>query len=87
MTPANIKRGTVLRVVSVHHPLLSRDIGKEIVAVEDSNGPLVWASDNIPITYRINRLGNKVVDRDPRSCQILYSVRDLERVPGVAPLW
>lgn len=60
-------------------PKLFKDrIGEQVIisAVQD-NSHFVWAYEAKPIRYRINRLGNRVVDFDPRCVTTPYNKDDL----------
>ncbi len=77
--------GARCEVISVHHPCFADDIGKRVViteVMEDSRQ--VWAYEDKPVTYKVNRAGYSVVDRDPRGVLTLYSVDQLSLLPSWA---
>lgn len=70
--------GMRCRIVSVHHPCFSSDVGKIIVVTKVSSSTRqVWAHDDKPVKYRINRNGQCVTDYDPRCIQSLYGFEQL----------
>jgi len=74
-----VGRGTRCRVVSVHHPALEQEIGKVIVVTEVCHKTqTVWGHLDEPVRYRINRLGRRVVDYDPRQITGPYGMGRLE---------
>lgn len=76
--------GEVWRIASVNHPVFSSEIGAEVI-IQRLVGNVAYVSRNKPVTYRINRLGQRVIDHDPRCIQTLYRVSQLEPAAGVVP--
>lgn len=78
-----IAPGARCQVVSVHHAAFASRIGRVIVIVEViPELGLVWGHDDSPVTYRINRLGRRVIDSDPRCLQTLHSINHLRLERG-----
>jgi hypothetical protein len=74
----DFRPGVRCEIVSVHHPCFSRDVGKVIVVTKVSaDTRQVWAHDDRPVTYKINRNGRRVVDSDPRCIQTVYGMDGL----------
>ncbi len=74
----DFRPGVRCEIVSVHHPCFSRDIGKVIVVTKVSaDTRQVWAHDDRPVTYKVNRNGRRVVDSDPRCIQTVYGMDGL----------
>lgn len=72
------KIGIKCVIMEVHHICFSRDIGKVIVVAKICHGSRqVWAYEDKPITYRINRRGQKVVYSDPKCIQSIYGMDSL----------
>lgn len=70
--------GQRCEIVSVHHPVFAKEIGKQIIITKVSQGTRqVWAHDDKPPKYRINRNGNCVIDYDPRCIQSIYGFDNL----------
>ena len=70
--------GQRCEIVRVHHPLFAKEIGKQIIITRVSQGTRqVWAHDDKPLKYRINRNGNRVIDYDPRCIQAIYGFDNL----------
>nr|BCU00952.1 hypothetical protein [uncultured bacterium] len=70
--------GMRCEVSSVHHPCLSRDIGKRVVITKvNLEFRSVWAHEDKPVTYRTNRNGRRVVDHDPRCIESVYGFEQL----------
>jgi hypothetical protein len=64
--------------VSVPHPVFTSEIGKIVVIrqiLPDTRQ--VWASYDVPVTYRINRHGRRIVAFDPRWALTCYSLHHL----------
>lgn len=76
--------GLVCKITSVHHPVFTDQVGERVVIVRTTDG-MAWVHDDKPVTYRVNRNGNRVVDRDPRSILSSYSFDRLEPMPGLTP--
>lgn len=55
-------------------------IGQRIVITKLMDD-YVWAHDDKPVAYRINRFGRRVVEFDPRGVESLYRIDDI-RVVG-----
>ena len=65
-------------IVSVHHPVFDRYIGKRIIIVKvHPDTRQVWAHDDRPVTYKTNRAGRRVVDSDPSCIQSIYGFDQL----------
>ncbi len=74
----DFRPGVRCEIVSVHHPCFLRDIGKVIVVTKVSaDTRQVWAHDDRPVTYKVNRNGRRVVDSDPRCVQTVYGMDGL----------
>ncbi len=71
-----IEAGSRCKVVSVSHSCFSSIIGKHVV-VSKVMGDVVMVYDDSPITYKTNRAGRVVVDRDPRCIQTFFSKSQL----------
>lgn len=79
---SDFRLGVRCEVVSVHHPCFSGDVGKVIIVTKVSaDSRQVWAHDDKPVTYKLNRNGRRVVDSDPRGIQSIYGMEAL-RVLG-----
>lgn len=66
--------GQRCEIVSVHHRVFERDIGKRIIITKvHADTRQVWAYDDKPVRYRINRNGRRVVECDPACIQSIYS--------------
>lgn len=73
--------GQRCRIVGVHHPVFASSIGRQIVVVKVcAEFGLVWAHDDRPVTYRLNRHGRRVVASDPSCIQSLYGIQYLRPV-------
>ncbi|HDZ5419520.1 TPA: klcB [Vibrio harveyi] len=71
-------RGQRCQVISVHHPVFENDIGKFVIITDvSSSSSQVWAYDDKPETFRINRKGNRVIEHDPKTVQSIYSFKQL----------
>lgn len=76
--------GQRCQIISVHHPVFEKDIGKFVIITKlFSNSSLVWAHDDAPVQYRINRNGQRVVQYDPRSVHSIYCVEQLRLAPVI----
>ena len=70
--------GQRCEIESVHHPVFAKEIGKQIIITKVSHGTRqVWAHDDKPPKYRINRNGHRVIDYDPRCIQTIYGFDNL----------
>jgi hypothetical protein len=79
---SDFRPGVRCEIVSVHHPCFSGDVGKVIIVTKVSaDSRQVWAHDDKPVTYKLNRNGRRVVDSDPRGIQSIYGMEAL-RVLG-----
>lgn len=75
-SPAPFERGQRCEIVTSRFPA---DIGKRIVVTRvNLEFRSVWAHDDKPIRYRINRNGRKVVDYDPRCIETGYGFDQLK---------
>ena len=75
------KAGQRCEIVSVHHPVFNRYIGKRIIIVKvHPDTRQVWAHDDRPITYKTNRAGRRVVDSDPSCIQSIYGFDQLRLI-------
>ncbi len=75
------KPGQRCEIVSVHHPVFNRYIGKRIIIVKvHPDTRQVWAHDDRPITYKTNRAGRRVVDSDPSCIQSIYGFDQLRLI-------
>lgn len=73
--------GQRCEIISVHHPVFEKDIGKFVIITKLSpNSSQVWAHDDEPIKYRINRNGRRVVQYNPKSVHSIYSFDQLRPV-------
>ena len=70
---SDFRPGVRCEVVSVHHPCFFGDVGKVIIVTKVSaDSRQVWAHDDKPVTYKLNRNRRRVVDSDPRGIQTVY---------------
>lgn len=70
--------GMRCEVVNVQHPCFSHYNGRRVILVKvHADTRQAWAHEDAPVTYRINRNGRRVVDRDPRCIQSIYSFDQL----------
>jgi hypothetical protein len=70
--------GQRCEIVSVHHPVFAKEIGKQIIITRVSQDTRqVSAHDDKPLRYRINRNGHRVIDYDPRYIQTIYGFDNL----------
>ena len=68
-------KGVRCQIKSVHHPVFAKDIGKKLVVTRVSaETRQVFAHEDRPVTYKINRSGRRVVDSDPRCVESIYSM-------------
>ena len=75
------KPGQRCEIVSVHHPVFNRYIGKRIIIVKvHPDTRQVWAHDDRPVTYKTNRAGRRVVDSDPSCIQSIYGFDQLRLI-------
>lgn len=73
--------GQRCEIISVHHPVFEKDIGKFVIITKLSpHSSQVWAHDDEPIKYRINRNGRRVVEYNPKSVHSIYSFDQLRPV-------
>jgi hypothetical protein len=74
----DFRPGVRCEIVSVHHPCFAKDVGKIIVVTKVSaDTRQLWAHDDKPVTYKVNRQGRRVVDSDPRCIQTVYGMDSL----------
>lgn len=66
------KPGTVCLVTS------SRNEGKKVVIDKVHSDSRFWCYDNRPVTHRINRSGQRVIDFDPACVTSSYGIDELE---------
>lgn len=80
MNIKDIRPGSRCRIIRVHHPCFNHRLGQAVIVVSifDENNVLVY--DDKPFTYRINRKGERVVDRDPRCIREFIGPDELELV-------
>ena len=76
--------GTRCEIVAVQHPCFESRIGRVVVVTRVFES-CVMAHDDKPITYRINRAGNRVVDCDPQRVLIWYGLSELRPVGWAHP--
>ena len=77
-TPAPGQR---CEIVSVHHPVFAKEIGKRVIIVKvHPDTRQVWAHDDRPVTYKTNRAGRRVVDSDPSCIQSIYGFDQLRLI-------
>ena len=70
--------GARCEVVSVHHHAFKGEVGKKIIITKVSHDTRqVWAHDDRPPRYRVNRNGRKVTEYDPRCVQSCYGFDQL----------
>lgn len=73
--------GQRCEIVSVHHPVFAKYIGKRIIIVKvHPETRQVWAHDDRPVTYKTNRAGRRVVDSDPSCIQSVYGFDQLRLI-------
>lgn len=76
--PADFRAGQRCEIISVHHSAFSSNIGRKIIITKVSaETRQVWAHDDKPPRFRINRNGRRVIDYDPRCIQTIYSFEQL----------
>ncbi|EMJ7039738.1 MULTISPECIES: klcB [Pseudomonadota] len=76
--PATFFPGLRCEIVSVHHPVFAKEIGKHVIITKISpETRQVWAHDDKPARYRINRNGRKVCEYDPRCIESCYGYDQL----------
>jgi hypothetical protein len=68
--------GARCTIATVHHPAFNKELGKAVV-VSKLAGEQVWASDDKPVQYRINRNKRRVIDHDPSCVQTIYAAASL----------
>ncbi|MDD5112917.1 MAG: klcB [Methylobacter sp.] len=70
--------GQRCKIVNVHHPVFAKEIGKQIIITKVSQDTRqVWAHDDKPPTYRINRNGRRVIEHNPKCVQTIYGFDNL----------
>jgi len=70
--------GARCEVVSVHHHVFKKEIGKKVIITKVSHDTRqVWARDDRPARYRTNRNGRRVTEYDPRCVESCYSFDQL----------
>lgn len=80
--PAEFCPGRRCEIVSVHHPCFSENIGKHVIVTKvNADFRCVWAHDDKPVRYRINRNGRRVLAYDPRCIQTIYAMASLRLLP------
>ena len=68
-------KGVRCQIKSVHHPVFAKDIGKKVVVTRvAADTRQVFAHEDRPVTYNINRNGRRVVESDPRCIESIYSM-------------
>ncbi|MCA8285241.1 klcB [Burkholderia cepacia] len=73
--------GQRCEIVSVHHPVFAKEIGKRVIIVKvHPDTRQVWAHDDRPVTYKTNRAGRRVVDSDPSCIQSIYGFDQLRLI-------
>jgi hypothetical protein len=71
--------GQRCEIVSIHHPCFAKMIGSRVVITKVCPDTFqVWAHDDKPVRYRINKQGRQVIDYDPKCVQSLYSFDQLK---------
>ena len=76
--PGKFRPGQRCEIISVHHAAFSSDIGRKIIITKVSpETRQVWAHDDKPFSFRINRNGRRVTDYDSRGIQTIYSFEQL----------
>ena len=79
--PAAFSRGQRCKIISVHHPCFSKDVGKHVIITKvHPDTRQVWAHDDKPARFRINRNGRKVCEYDPRCIESCYGYDQLRAV-------
>ncbi|CAD7741817.1 Protein KlcB (plasmid) [Xanthomonas hydrangeae] len=75
-------QGMRCQVIHVHHPCFEKEIGKHVIITKISaETRQVWAHDDRPAIYRVNRNGRKVCEYDPRCIESCYSFDLLQPSP------
>ena len=75
---SGFRPGARCEVVSVHHHAFKGEVGKKIIITKVSHDTRqVWAHDDRPPRYRVNRNGRKVTEYDPRCVQSCYGFDQL----------
>lgn len=73
--------GQRCQVISVHHPVFESEVGKFVIITSvSSSSSQVWAHDDEPETYRINRNGKRVLEYDPKAVHSIYAFEQLRLV-------
>ena len=79
--------GARCEITKTHSLCFAKDVGKVVVVATISlDSRQVFAYDDRPIAYRINRAGKRVVASDPRCIQTIYGMdclRIIKSLPGV----
>lgn len=70
--------GQRCEIVSERRPLFANEIGKRVIITKVyPDTRQVFAHDDRPVTYKVNRAGRRVVDSDPSCIQSIYSFEQL----------
>lgn len=73
--------GQRCEIVSVHHPLFAKEVGKRVIIVKvHPDTRQVWVHDDRPVTYKTNRAGRRVVESDPSGIQSIYGFDQLRLI-------
>lgn len=76
-----LRVGSKCVIVSVHHPVFNKDIGKAVVVGKILDHSVTIYNDK-PKTYRVNRAGRTVVASDPSCYQTYISAHQLRLTAG-----
>ncbi|MGZ8181799.1 MAG: klcB [Methylobacter sp.] len=70
--------GQRCQIISMHHPVFAKEIGKVVIVTKvNPANRSVWAHDDKPTKFRINRNGRQVIEYDPRCIQSGYGFDQL----------
>ncbi|EDD8358767.1 klcB [Salmonella enterica subsp. enterica serovar Enteritidis] len=73
--------GQRCEIINVHHPCFAKEVGKHVIITKISaHARVVWAHDDKPPRYRINRNGRKVCEYDPRCIESCYGYDQLRAI-------
>ncbi|HIF4305210.1 TPA: protein klcB [Salmonella enterica subsp. enterica serovar Infantis] len=79
--PAAFAQGQRCKIISVHHPCFAKEVGKHVIITKVHPATRqVWAHDDKPARFRVNRNGRKVCEYDPRCIESCYGYDQLRAV-------
>lgn len=75
--------GSKAQIARVHWPWDAKRLGRVVVVTKPCHQlRTVFAHDDVPVTYRLNSKGRRVVNHDPRCIQSVYLMADLKPLPA-----